>query len=492
MFPIYQGRTCLPLEGNLNGTCTLGGSPVYAVNISSVEQIQVAVNFARNTNIRLVIKNTGHCYLGKSNGAGALSIWTHNLKDITFLPDYEGPGYSGKAMKIGAGVTVREVYQKAQEHGVSALGGVCPSVGYAGGYIAGGGHTPLSGLYGMAADHVMALQAVTADGRFVTASPVDNTDLFWALRGGGGSTYGVVTSIIIRVHPQVPATVSTFTFGTSADVSKEAFWEGIRSFFGEFIAFTDAGTYSYFTISNSNGTFAFSMQPFFAPNHTVGQFNALAAPWFDRLGQLGITLVPVTEHYDDFYSSYQATWGVQNHKVGAWKSRPGNRLFPRSNWEDPAKLNASFEAFKEASEAGHFVLGYHQAPQNRANVDNAVNSAWRNVIAFLIGSVAVAEDATPAEMDAVSKELKDNLLESWRKVAPSSEGGGSYLNEADVDEPEWQASFYWTQYPKLLEIKRKWDPKGLFYATTGVGSEQWEVRDGYQGVKTQNGRLCRA
>jgi len=115
----------MPTEDPRSGNCTHGGSPVYAVNVSSVTQIQLAVNFARNANLRLVIKNTGHCYLGKSGGAGALSIWTHNLKDIRFYNRLEIPGYTGPAIKVGAGVTVREVYEEADRNGVSALGGIC-------------------------------------------------------------------------------------------------------------------------------------------------------------------------------------------------------------------------------------------------------------------------------------------------------------------------------------------------------------------------------
>ena len=106
------------------------------MNVSSVSHIQLAINFARNANVRLVIKNTGHCYLGKSSGAGALSIWTHNLKDITYYPHLEVPAYSGPAMKIGAGVTVREVYLEADRNGVSALGGICE--------VSGGGSLPFS------------------------------------------------------------------------------------------------------------------------------------------------------------------------------------------------------------------------------------------------------------------------------------------------------------------------------------------------------------
>ena len=104
-------------------TCTLGGYPEYAVNITAVAQLQLAINFARNSNIRLVVKNTGHCYLGKSSGAGSLSVWLHNLRDIKFLEDFEG---KGSAFRAAAGVRVLEMYQAAEANGVSVQGGICP------------------------------------------------------------------------------------------------------------------------------------------------------------------------------------------------------------------------------------------------------------------------------------------------------------------------------------------------------------------------------
>lgn len=123
-WPIFQGRTCQPKNDTSGLQCTLGGFPEYAVNITNVAQVQLAVNFARAANLRLVIKNTGHCYLGKSLGAGALSLWMHNMKEIDFLPDYSGPGYSGPALKLAAGVSVREVYEAADKHDLTVLGAV--------------------------------------------------------------------------------------------------------------------------------------------------------------------------------------------------------------------------------------------------------------------------------------------------------------------------------------------------------------------------------
>jgi hypothetical protein len=104
----------------------------------------------------------------------------------------------------------------------------------------------------------------------------------------------------------------------------------------------------------------------------------------------------------------------------------------------------------------------------------------------------VPENATAAEFGEASNVLTYDIMDSWRKVAPASIGGGVYLNEADIQEPNWQTDFYGAKhYPKLLSIKKKWDPLDVFYATTAVGSENWVVDDGDQGAQTQNGRLCR-
>lgn len=108
--------------------CTLGGYPSYVVNVSTVAQIQLAVNFARDNSLRLVVKNTGHDYLGKSVGAGALGIWTHRLKGLQYLEDYESKRYRGAAVKMGAGVQGGELYRKAKEVGFTpvAVGGEGP------------------------------------------------------------------------------------------------------------------------------------------------------------------------------------------------------------------------------------------------------------------------------------------------------------------------------------------------------------------------------
>lgn len=160
MLPLYEGRTCMASGFNYTDTCEMGGYPTYVVNATNVAQTQLAVNMARNLNLRLVVKNTGHDFNGKASGRGALSIWTHWFKDKAFHPHFNADsGYSGPAIKFGTGVQVFEAYEFGKANDVSVVGGEGSTVGLGGGYTAGGGHSPLSSMYGMAADQVLAIES---------------------------------------------------------------------------------------------------------------------------------------------------------------------------------------------------------------------------------------------------------------------------------------------------------------------------------------------
>jgi len=120
-------------------------------------------------------------YLGKSTGAGALSVWTHYLKDIEFL-HWSDQNHKGKAIKMGAGVQAYEAMAAARAQDLVVVGGECSTVGVAGGYTQGGGHSALSTSFGLAADQTLEWEVVTASGELVTASRTQNADLYWALR----------------------------------------------------------------------------------------------------------------------------------------------------------------------------------------------------------------------------------------------------------------------------------------------------------------------
>ncbi|KAJ5372669.1 hypothetical protein N7517_004675 [Penicillium concentricum] len=486
MWPLFEGRTCLPTT-NASASCTVGGYSTYAVNVSNVAQIQLAVNFARNTNIRLVIKNTGHDFNGKSTGAGALGIWTHHLKDIEYYENYRGSGYHGPAVKLGSGVQAIELYEKAKELGFTAVGGEGMTVGVAGGYVLGGGHSPMSSVYGLAADQVLALEVVLANGRFVTVTEESDPDLFWALRGGGGGTYGVVTSLISRVYPKVDVTVSTFNFSTGKDISLETFWAGLKSYVKRFPAYADAGTYAYFwVLPTGPDAFTFLMNPFFAVNHTVDQYNALVKPWYDELRELGISIQPNTTYYDNFHDAWKAGFPLET--VGSSVLRTGSRLFPRENWDTPTSLDATFDALRATLTEGFALLAFNmKAELQDGFTSNSANPALRKMLMHAITST----DWTNTTSDTVIQSKMDDLTKAigkWRAVSPDS---GAYMSESDIQEPHFQQAFYGTNYNRLYRLKHRYDPTSLFYAPTAVGSEDWVVKS-LDGLPDQNGRLCRA
>jgi hypothetical protein len=486
MSPVAQGMTCTPPALFDSHGCTRGGFPMYVVNATTPKDVQLAVNFARNTGVRLVVKNTGHDFLGKSGGKDSLSIWTHGFKSIDYIEKYvdEKLSYSGPAFKSGVGVQAYEIYKAAHDKGKIVVGGEGETVGVMGGYIQGGGHSPLTGLYGTGADNVLSYEAVTADGAFVVANSTSNTDLFWALRGGGGSTFAVATSVTVKAHPDLEVTASRFSF-SSAQTGNEAFWAAIRSYVDSWIANADAGTYTYWTLIPTNGTFSFAFSPFFAPGKSQAEATALLQPWFNKLNDLGVKFDPNITHFDNYYDAWRSSFpleAVQKPNVAT-----ASRLFPRANFETAEKRQELYEHIRTSSEKNRVQVHFNMQAKDPANNDNAVNSHWRPLVSFSMQSVRWPINSTASEILKIRNDFQAIDHQSWRDISP---GAGSYLAEADRLEPDFGYAFWGDKYPKLLELKKKLDPLDVFYAVTSVGSERWRV-ESVDGLPNENGKLCR-
>lgn len=177
----------------------------YAVAAQDTADIIAAVNFGRENNLRLVIKGGGHSYLGTSNAPDSLLIWTRAMDDIRLHDAFVAQGCAGQqapqpAVTVGAGTVWMHAYDEVTTRGGRYVqGGGCATVGVAG-LVLGGGFGSYSKNYGTAAASLLEAEIVTADGIAQIANACTNADLFWALKGGGGGTFGVVTRLTLRTH----------------------------------------------------------------------------------------------------------------------------------------------------------------------------------------------------------------------------------------------------------------------------------------------------
>src|SRR5208282_4387495 len=178
---------------------------VYAVAARNAHDIAEAVNFARENNLRLVVKGGGHSYQGTSNAPDSLLIWTRHMHDIemhtAFVPQgCEQTLQPQPAVTLGAGTIWMQAYDAVTTKGGRYVqGGGCTTVGVAG-LIQSGGFGSHSKHYGTAAGGLLEAEVVTADGEIRIANACTNPDLFWALKGGGGGSYGVVSKVTVRTH----------------------------------------------------------------------------------------------------------------------------------------------------------------------------------------------------------------------------------------------------------------------------------------------------
>ncbi|KAF2177963.1 putative FAD-dependent isoamyl alcohol oxidase [Zopfia rhizophila CBS 207.26] len=428
MNPYVQNYSCVPFTLS-SQPCELGNYASYSINVTGADDVIAGIKFARENNIRLVIKNTGHDFAGKSSGTGALSLWTHHLNTTDIMTSYQSAEYTGPAAKLGAGVIGGIVYEVVGAAGYRMLGGTCPTVGLAGGYTSGAGHSLLNGAYGMAADAVLEWEVITAQGEHLIATTSNNTDLYWALSGGGPGTFGVVLSMTTKIFPDGPIGSGILLFNMTSNAT-ENYWEAIEDLWAFLPQFVDAG-----------------------PN-----------TWDFALTSTGFQAYAIT---------------VPDKKA----TELASRLIPRAAVLNSTQNKVVVDALRSFVDNEYWSMGCHALNvKDIEHPDNAVLPGWRDAIATCNIVSYLDWNVTQSVMQARKELLVDTLIPALEKATP---GAGTYLNEIGAQwKGDWITELYGENYPRLLELKNKYDPDHTFYAWTAIGSDSW-VTDG-------SGRLCRA
>ncbi|PBK88173.1 FAD-binding domain-containing protein [Armillaria gallica] len=158
--------------------------------------VAAAFKFSRCSGVPVVVKNTGHDYMGR----GTLGIWTHHLKLISYnrafiLQGCESMVDPVPTVTFGSRVQFYDLLQFANENNLTIPGGSDATVGVGEGYLQGGGHSLLSNIFRLAVNHVLEYEVVVPNSDLLNANECQNPDLFFALHGGGGGTFGVIMQV---------------------------------------------------------------------------------------------------------------------------------------------------------------------------------------------------------------------------------------------------------------------------------------------------------
>jgi hypothetical protein len=486
---------------------------VFAVAAKNADHVSAAVRFACENDSRLVVKGGGHSYQGTSNAADSVLIWTRHMHDTTLRERFIPQGCNGKqkpqrAVTCGPGTIWMQAYDAVTTKGGAYVqGGGCTTVGVAG-LVQSGGFGSFSKHYGTAAAGLLEAEVVTADGRIRIANPCTNSDLFWALKGGGGGTFGVVTNLTLRVR-ELPEFWGGALFRVQAS-SDDAFRRLLRYFVNFYRDNLFNDHWGEQAHVGGNNVLGISMV-----SHALSteDANRVWQPFLDWIGRSpglytiepGMILgsMPARHWWD-------AEWRTQQHqdvfvsdpRAGAspnnvwWTGDAGQVAWTIYGFESlwlPASLlhDNSGERLANALFAGsryqmielHFNKGLGGAPPEaiESTRDTATNPAVLD--AFALAIVADGEGGYPGVRGhepevAAARKSRDQIHRSMSELRVLAPNGGSYVSESNFFEDDWQRSYWGSNYSRLALVKKKYDPSGLFFVHNGVGSEQWST-DGF-------------
>ncbi|KAI9039633.1 FAD-binding domain-containing protein [Aspergillus affinis] len=464
--------------------CGQGRVPVYSVVAETVGDIQQAVRFARDQNLRLVVKNTGHDFLGRSGAPHSLQIATFKMRELSFSDEFVPKGAPGgrglgSTVTVEAGAVLDEIYPAVKEEGKVAVLGAAHTVGAAGGYIQGGGHSPIGSWKGMASDNAVEFEVVTADGDLVTANQYQHQELFWALRGGGGGTFGVVTKVTLRTFDEVPTVAVNLTISMPWSPNS-SYWQALAEFSSHIPTINDENCAGYLFLVPKLSLENFTVSVLQADTLCMDQSAAKVDKLFDSVLAPIRALPDVTVTYNS--TSYPTTNMALDNTLIVGSSYDqtgdlailGSRLISRDLLQssnggyDVAKTISQLQTSDGELIQVHFVAG-GQVTKN-VDVESGLNPIWRKAALSVIWTRSWPPGTSAPEIHAVEEQVTREV-EMFKALEPDM---GAYSNEANPNEVDFQKTFWGENYARLYDIKQKVDARGLFIARKGVGSEDWD------------------
>lgn len=415
--------------------------PGAIARVADVADVIACVNAARDAGVTLAVRGGGHNAGGLGVADGALVVDLGDLRGIRVDPE-------ARTVRVEGGAVWGDVDHATHAFGLATPCGFISTTGV-GGLTLGGGSGYLTRQHGLTIDNLLSADVVLADGRLVTANADQHTDLFWALRGGGGN-FGIVTSFLFRAHP-VSTVVGGPTFWSldQTEAALTAFQDLMETAPEELGAF-----FAFVTVP--------PVPPFPEALHgrkvcgVVWCHNGNQASFDDLVGPLLKELPPLLHAPQDL--PYPALQSFFDPLYPA-----GLQWYWRADFMGPLSAEAIRAHARHGATLPTAHSTVHLYPVNgaaaRVGTDETAyrhrDAMWSQVI------VGVDPDAAKAE------ELRSWTVGYYDALHPHSKGG-AYVNFMMEEGADRVRASYGPNFPRLQQVKRRYDPENLFRVNQNI------------------------
>jgi FAD/FMN-containing dehydrogenase len=425
--------------------------PRVIAGCATPADVGAALARARGEGLAVAVRAGGHSVAGMSTNDGGLVVDVRPMKEISVDAD-------ARRVRVGAGVTWGELDAATQRHGLATTGGRVSTTGVAG-FTLGGGSGWLDRRFGLACDHLLGAELVTADGTTLRVDGSHHADLLWALRGGGGN-FGVVTSLDLALHPVGPEVQAGFFIWPAATRGEE-----IARAYRDWAADSpdELGSWLLMTVGPDEE---------FVPHHLKGEpISMVAAVWAGDPAEGEEWMQPWRALHPEIdmmaarpYTEFQSMLD----------DVPGNRHYWSADYHD-ALPDEALDVFVESA---------LQAP---SPLTQQIFFRWGGAVS------RVEEESTPlthrhsawvSHPFAVWQDpLADHANIEWvrqfrREIAPYA-NGGVYLNFiGNEGEGRIRKAFGEAKYRRLAAIKAEYDPENVFRGNQNIAPAASTLRTG--------------
>ena len=464
-------------------SCNQGSVPSWYIEVQKSSDVAAAFEFSKKHGTPLAIKNSGHDLLTRNTQKGGLSLWVGRLRDKEYHENFVPKGCHkkeavGRAVTVGTGSPTASIHDFLSQYNSTFVGGFSGTVSASGGWVQGGGHSVLSPVFGLGADRVVQFTVVTPDGKVRIANRCQNSDLFWALRGGGGGTFGIVLDATHRVEPAAPVAWAMITIPASS--SDETVMEWLELQAQESLKWGREGWGGHV-----GGLYLRRVNPI-EPIANLDDGGAAAraslqkAIDFSRMHN-GTSTVEVLPTFYDVYTKYINPGGLQNSGMVRFMS---TRLAPQMMFEDNEGIATLMDYIQQVSDLGFAPRDFYISvgspyvadatrPRDRHHrSETSVHPVWYDALWQLAVRFDMAWNATSEERVKSFTALGQATIIQEELTGPD---GGSYGLETNPFTTNWQTSWWGPNYRRLLKIKNKYDPHHLLNCWKCVGFEESDL-----------------